>query len=174
MHEIWTDIANYEGLYQVSNTGKVKSLKRGIIMKPETTRLGYKRVQLSKEGRYKHFFIHQLVARAFIPNPHGYPFINHKDENPSNNNLDNLEWCTQRYNLKYGHRNSKLRETKGTPHVIQRSLHGDFIAEYCSANVAAAIMGVDYSYIYRCLRGESESAYGYLWSYAPNQSDFSQ
>ena len=165
MKEMWKDIPSYEGLYFVSNTGKVKSARRETILKPFSTPLGYKRVTLYADGVKKHYLVHQLVAKAFIPNPHGYPFINHKDENPSNNAVDNLEWCTQRYNLKYGHRNSKLRATLGTQHVVQKSLHGDFIAEYCSANVAAAILNVDSSYIYRCLRGERESAYGYLWSY---------
>ena len=112
MHnEIWKPVVGYEGLYEVSNMGRVKSLGntrkcsrfKGIItiLKQENARLNYKRVQLRKDGKSKHWGVHRLVAIAFIPNPNNLPVVNHKDENPQNNCVDNLEWCTHQYNLTY-------------------------------------------------------------------------
>lgn len=116
MKEIWKDIKGYEGLYQVSNLGRVKSLKRilkhkttyggiytvkGKILKPKEDK-GYYRYSLSNNGKNKLFFAHRLVAEAFIPNPQHYLIVNHKDENPHNNKADNLEWCTIKYNVTYG------------------------------------------------------------------------
>ena len=106
MKEIWKDVIGYEGLYQVSNFGKIKSLRRNIIMK--TQKRGsrennkYETVQLcSKNQKAKNFSIHRLVAKAFLPNPNNLKEVNHKDENKMNNNLDNLEWSDQSYNRKY-------------------------------------------------------------------------
>ena len=107
MEEIWKPIKNYENEYQVSNLGRIKSLERydkfnrHIIEKILIPRIhtgGYLRVGLNK----KDFYIHRLVAEAFIPNPNDYPQVNHKDENSTNNNVSNLEWCTQKYNVNYG------------------------------------------------------------------------
>lgn len=116
MTEIWKDIAGWEGLYLVSNLGRVRSLPRtdrygrvlgGAIMKPINIGNGYYRVRLSDKSRRQCMFVHRLVAIAFIPNPNKYNVINHKDENPANNAADNLEWCTQKYNINYGGRNAK-------------------------------------------------------------------
>lgn len=113
MQEFWRDIKGYEGLYQISNFGNVKSVerivKRGTNFKPVCERVlktgdkdGYKYVILSKNGKTKTGWVHRLVAQAFIPNPDKLPCINHKDENPSNNRVDNLEWCDREYNVNYG------------------------------------------------------------------------
>lgn len=115
MEEIWKDIEGYEGLYQVSNLGRVKSLnyaKQGKekILKDRISATGYKRVNLSKSGERKTYYVHRLVAETFIPNPNGYSEVNHKDENKSNNNIDNLEWCTSKYNSNYGTRNERQSE----------------------------------------------------------------
>ena len=112
MQEIWKDIKDYEGLYQVSNLGRIKSceriVKRGDNHKPVKERIlkmgdkcGYKYVILSKSGKGKTGWVHRLVAQAFISNPDNLSCINHKDENPTNNRVDNLEWCTYRYNNTY-------------------------------------------------------------------------
>lgn len=98
MVEVWKDIEGYEGLYQVSNMGRVKSLIKGIILKQWTDKDGYRQVGLLK----KTFKVHRLVAKAFIENPDDLPLVNHKDENKANNNITNLEWCTNEYNLSYG------------------------------------------------------------------------
>lgn len=116
--EIWKDIKGFEGLYQVSNEGRVKSLDHIIVCnngKGIATKLtkgkikkftewtkGYKRVTLSKDGIEKQYSVHRLVAEAFIDNPYNLPCVNHKDENPSNNVWTNLEWCTHKYNMNYG------------------------------------------------------------------------
>ena len=101
MEEVWKPIFDYSD-YQVSNLGRIKSLKRHKILKQFDNRRGYKRVNLTKFGISKPFAIHRLVAKAFIPNPNKYPCVNHKDENPSNNCASNLEWCTYQYNNTYG------------------------------------------------------------------------
>lgn len=112
--EIWKDIPGYEGLYKVSNLGNVKSLKRngikGIILKGEKDEFDYKRVTLCKKNKTKKYKVHRLVAQAFIPNPNNLPQINHKDENSKNNNVENLEWCTAKYNSNYGNHNEKIRQ----------------------------------------------------------------
>ena len=101
--EVWRDIQGYEGLYEVSNFGNVRSLKYGKIkyLKPADDGNGYYFVNLSKNGIVKNFKIHRLVATAFIDNPSNYPQINHKDEDKTNNKASNLEWCTNKYNKRY-------------------------------------------------------------------------
>lgn len=89
--EEWKDIKGYEGLYQISNKGRVRSTRNNIILKPIISDKGYYRVDLSKNGNKDRVRIHRLVAQAFIPNPNNYPVINHKDENKSNNCVSNLE-----------------------------------------------------------------------------------
>ena len=106
MEEIWKDISGYEGLYQVSNFGNVKSLNWRRTGKPKNLYLkahnrGYLQVELAKNGVKKSFMVHRLVAEAFIKNPNGFPVINHKDEDKANNSVENLEWCDNRYNKTY-------------------------------------------------------------------------
>ena len=105
--EIWKDIIGYEGLFQISNKGRIKRLASiGIYKKSEkilntnyTDKFGYKRVSLLKNGTYNTFGIHRLVAQAFLPNPNNYPVVMHLDNNPSNNCVDNLKWGTQLQNV---------------------------------------------------------------------------
>ena len=127
MVEEWKDIViekggqvfDYTGLYQVSNLGRVRSLDRidGMGRKVEEKILklgnnkGYQSVFLHKNGKAKIFQVHRLVATAFIPNPDNLPVVNHKDENPSNNCVDNLEWCTQKYNINYGTSIERMSKT---------------------------------------------------------------
>ena len=99
--EIWKDIEGYEGLYAVSNTGKVYSYKSKKILRSNATELrcGYINVLLTKDGKRKQKYIHRLVAQAFIPNPENKPEVNHIDHNPQNNHVDNLEWVTKNENI---------------------------------------------------------------------------
>lgn len=112
MKEIWKDVKGYEGKYQISNLGRVKSLnyarrKQVRILRPGIQKkTGYISVSLLKEGKQKTKTIHRLVAEAFIPNPKNLKQINHKDENKQNNCVNNLEWCSAKYNSNYGHRNA--------------------------------------------------------------------
>ena len=117
VEEIYKDIKDLEGLYQVSNLGNVKSLNyhrsgKSKLLKPGKDKNGYLFVILSKNGKMKTFRVHRLVAETFIPNPNNLPCVNHKDENPSNNNISNLEWCDYQYNNSYGNHNKKIVEVQ--------------------------------------------------------------
>ena len=110
---MWKDIKGYEGIYQISDTGQVRSLSRYVkcrngvrevkskILTPVNVGGGYKQVSLCQHSKCKRALLHRLIAEAFIPNPDNLPCINHKDGNPSNNAIDNLEWCTYGYNSNY-------------------------------------------------------------------------
>ena len=123
--EEWRDVEGYEGLYMVSNLGRVKSLvgsygrTRIKILDQKPDAHGYKRVALYKNGNKEYFKVHRLVAGAFIPNPNNLPCVNHKIddyEHRSDNRVENLEWCTYEYNNNYGSRNEKLSKAmKGRP-----------------------------------------------------------
>lgn len=103
MEAEWRDVAGYEGHYQVSNTGKVRSVKKAPhVLKGDRQRNGYLRVCLWLRNSKRNHLIHRLVAEAFIPNPNHFPEVNHLDENKENNNVENLEWCTHLHNLNYG------------------------------------------------------------------------
>lgn len=121
--EIWKDIKDYEGLYQVSNLGRVKS-KRKIL---KAINSEYLKVGLSKNGVQKTLTIHRLVAQAFIDNPNDYNFVNHKDENKHNNNLNNLEWCNNLYNVNYGKRNEKISKSQSKYKIIQKDKNNNII-----------------------------------------------
>ena len=119
MKEIWKDIKGYEGLYQISNYGEVKSLEKKAgfstrkekILKQHLDKDGYVKVYLCKNNKVKFLSVHRLIAEAFIPNPNNFPQINHKDENKQNNKIENLEWCTCKYNINYGTRTKRQKET---------------------------------------------------------------
>ena len=115
MQEIWKDVVGYEQFYQVSNKGRIRRKKDNFVYKPRTFTNGYKSVLLYKDGKWsrtggKSELVHRLVALAFIPNPNNYPQVNHKDENKSNNFVDNLEWCTRKYNNNYGTAKARMME----------------------------------------------------------------
>lgn len=163
MEEIWKDIEGYEGMYQVSNMGRVKSLRRNIILSQGIAN-GYEMVTLSTNNISKGYYIHRLVANAFIPNPDNLPQVNHKDENKLNNCVDNLEWCTQEYNINYGTGIAK-RARSQSKKVLQFKPDGTFIKEWKSTMDVQRNLGFCQSYISECCRGEQAYAYGYLWKY---------
>ncbi len=188
MKEIWKDIEGYEGLYQVSNLGRVKSLKsykngkNGIkIPKQEkilknslVKRTGYYRVSLSRNGAFISQQVHRLVAKAFIPNPAGYSQINHKDENKSNNVVNNLEWCDSKYNNNYGAHSQHISETrrknkKGYKKVVQYDLDNNLICEYESTREAARTLNIQNSIISRCCRGLKKTYKNSIWKYKENE-----
>lgn len=129
MKETWKPIKNYEGLYEVSNKGQVRSLnyKRTgeiKILKLRVNKYGYLQVHLSKNGKHYAKSIHRLVAQTFIPNPNNYSQVNHKDEKRDNNNVENLEWCNCKYNNNYGNRNKKISESiSGEKHFMYGKHH---------------------------------------------------
>lgn len=177
--EEWRDVQEYEGLYQVSNLGRVKSLDRlvtkndgiqlilkGKILKPNIDKGNYLSVMLSKNGVTKRMKIHRLVAIAFIPNPNNYPEVNHKKEfNKDKNNVNNLEWCTSKYNANYGTRNERSAKTKGLAKIVyQHSLEGVFIKKWDSTNQCSKY-GFFSSNVSSCCRGKIKRYKGYIWSY---------
>ena len=168
MYEIWKDIENYEGLYQISNKGHVKSLYKGSerILKLWDNGRGYLRVQLTKENTSKHIRVHRLVARAFIPNPYNLPEINHIDENKKNNSVENLEWCDRRYNVNYGTRNERVSRK-----ILQYSKSGEFIREWQGAREVERVLGIANSHIIDCCKGRYKSAYGFIWKYKEERTE---
>lgn len=162
--EIWKPIRGYEGLYEVSNLGRVRRLwpisghYRMLKTFLRTHALGYSAVNLSKYGEMKMFSVHRLVAEAFIPNPFGFPQVNHKDENPRNNNVENLEWCDQNYNVNYGTGNSRRSiSRRNHPNVSypigQYDKEGNLIATYPSISEAERATGISKVSIRLCAEG---------------------
>lgn len=162
MIEVWSDVLGYEGLYEVSNFGRVR--RNGKILKPAMMRNGYLRVDLYKNGIAKHSALHRLVALAFLPNPDNLPYINHKDEDKTNNSIDNLEWCTPLYNSNYGKSRQKISESKYKP-VLQYDLNGKFIKEYPSIQKAAEELSISATHISHVCKGSRNKTGGYIWKY---------
>lgn len=140
MEEEWRPVKGYEGLYEVSNMGRVKSLHRSqiIILKQHVDHSGYMHVCLNKDGTPNTKRVHRLVAIAFIQNPNNYEIVNHKDGNKKNNTVDNLEWCTQSYNIKHAYHNSLMNRNKQKKIVILYKRYG----KYDSITEASEALGV--------------------------------
>ena len=145
--EIWKDIKDYEGLYQISNLGNVRSLDRvverhgltnlpGRMMKTVIHSNGYVVISLSKNGKRISYFVHRLVAEAFIPNPNNYPLLNHKNEIKNDNRVENIEWCDYKYNVNYGTSIARRTE-KFKKKICQYSLDDTFIRVWDSMKEAA-------------------------------------
>lgn len=180
--EIWKDITGYEGLYQVSNIGMVRSLNyrrtgRVQLLKLYKDRGGYLNVVLCKDGKEKRNLVHRLVAEAFIPNPDNLPQVNHKDENPSNNRVENLEWCDCKYNQNFGTRNERISKTmingKTSKTVLQYTLDGKFVREWPSM-MECKRNGFRISAVSCCCRGEKyhHTYKGYIWRFKTTENAF--
>lgn len=188
--EIWKDIKGYEGLYQVSNMGQVKSLGNGKsnksklkVMKQQLNHKGYPMINLCKNGVTKGVSVHRLVAINFIPNPNNLPQVNHIDEIKTNNCVENLEWCTNEYNHNYGTRIERVRQKQiGNPNmktslgkfgkehptskpILQLTLDGEIIKLWFSASDAIRENGYGKSHISSCCTGKKKTAYGYKWEH---------
>lgn len=180
--EVWKDVVGYEGIYQVSSLGMVKSLSREVrngynysrVYKLEETILkntfrgDYKIAILSKDGVKKSISIHRLVALTFIPNPNNLPQVNHKDEDKTNNRVDNLEWCTRKYNINYGTSITRRSNNRYKP-IYKCDLHGNVIKRYDSST-HAKLDGYCNSNIIKCCKGKLLTYRGYKWRYA-NEND---
>ena len=179
--EIWKPISGYEGFYEVSNLGRIRSLERIVecsdgrkrkikdrTLKGSSYSGGYSGVTLHKDGCAKFVNIHRIVAEAFVPNPLEKEEVNHKDENPSNNHASNLEWVTHKENLNYGTRQERARkaivEAQGRA-VRQLSIDGELVAEYESLSAACNATGTHVSNITKCAKGVYKTAGGYIWKY---------
>lgn len=176
--EVWKDVVGYEGFYQVSNYGNVRSVDR-IVQCSNSKRFykgrsisrcvddkGYARVLLSVSGKHESCQVHRLVAKAFIDNPDDLPEVNHKDENPLNNHCDNLEWCSKVYNLEYGTGRARSIQSH-MKRVLQYDMNMQFIAEYDGVNSAARAINKpkDATAITKCCTGKNKTAHGYIWRY---------
>lgn len=163
--EEWKDIKNYKGLYQVSNKGRIRNTK-GEILAYDTTPNGYCRVHLCKKGKAKWHTIHRLVAKAFIPNPDNLPQVNHKDEDKVNNNVENLEWCDNKYNTKYGTRNKRISNAQINNKSISqpvKCIETDII--YPSIMEAERQTGIFNTAIGKVCKGERKTAGHCHWIY---------
>lgn len=191
--EIWKDIVGFEGLYQVSNSGRVRSLERvtygkrrpAMIRKPSINRVtGYCYINLCKDRVSRNYLLHRIVATAFVPNPHGYETVNHKNENKQDNRAENLEWMTLADNLRYGTHTE--RATRNKPPMIGES-HPNFgkrgsaalthkgrvvgtskkdpsiTVEFDTAATAARSLGISTGQLCDAINGKAKSCGGYTW-----------
>jgi len=186
MTEVWKPVKNYEGYYEVSNLGNVRSLDRivhhsrnftrfqkGNVLTIRTNSTGnYSTVLLSKDNKHKMVKVHRLVATAFIDNPNGYREINHKDENKQNNRVDNLEWCSRKYNENYGtkrirgsmHTNYKKIAEKNSKALYQVSINGEVLKRWNSLAEVHNTLGYSQGNISMCCNGRHTTPlYGYYW-----------
>ena len=168
MKEEWRPVVGYEGLYEVSNMGRVKSVERTAwngkgyrivaerILKGRRTKKGYLQVQLHQDAKIKPYYIHRLVAQSFLDNPDNLPEVNHIDQDKTNNCIDNLEWCTSQYNIEY----SQAKPVIGIDKIT------GLILEFSSAHEVERMIGIAQQSICACLKGRQKSAGGFYWYYA--------
>lgn len=194
--EIWKDITGYDKRYQVSSFGRVRKIKNdGTVRNLKTTvfGFGYAHLNLMLNGKQKSVQVHRLVAEAFVENPNNYPIVNHKDENKLNNHATNLEWCTYSYNINYGTRHERYRQTRKERNVTERFLRTmkergrscaeipvvcldkdlNIVAEYKSVAEGARTLGVcsgtiRHSIYLNMKKGKRWRSYGFLWVYKKN------
>lgn len=177
MKEVWKDIEGYEGLYQVSSFGQVKMLGREkrlwhggkTYISPKLLNqnliCGYKKVKLrDSDGNTKMVSVHRLVAKAFIENPNNFPQVNHKDENKHNNHVENLEWCTAKYNTNYGTGIKRCSEAK-FKRIAQISLDGNIVREWNSMKEIVKTLGFSYSRLSQACNGITKTSNGYIWKF---------
>lgn len=178
MIEEWKDIENYEGLYQISNLGRVKSLNynhtgKERLLKPGNNRCGYLYVNLWKNGKVKKMTVHRLVAQAFLENPTNLPEVNHIDENKENNKVENLEWCDRKYNMNHGTRNERVSKSMigklinrkdQSIQIDQFTKSGIYVKTWLSS-MDAQRNGYTQPSIIACCKGKLKSHAGYIWKY---------
>ena len=166
MKEIWKPIPNYPN-YMVSSNGRVKSLNyRGTnkekILKPSLNTNGYYQISLCQNGKPTKHKVHRLVAYTFLPNPNNYPHVNHKDEDKTNNAVNNLEWCDVKYNNNYGTHNERVANANSIP-IIQFTKSGKYIRTWKSGTEVERIIGVSSSSISSCCKGKKKTAGKSIW-----------
>ena len=176
-YELWKDIKDFEGLYQISNLGNIKSLpkkhnlknghsyiQKEQILKPFKNNKGYLQIALVKNGKHYKRQVHNLVATTFIENPNNYIEINHKDENSTNNIVSNLEWCNSTYNNNYGNCKRKISEANSIK-INQYDLQDNFIKQWNSMKEASETLKLSRGNICLCCEGIRNKTGGYRWRY---------
>ena len=180
MKEIWRDIPGFEGLYQASNLGEIKSLEKEVwnahqmiarpekILKPFSDKKGYLRVKLYKSGRNYTKKIHRLIAQTFLSNPDNKPEVNHEDGNKSNNKVNNLSWATTEENIRHAYKNGLIKRKKGkdnqlSKRVCQYDLQGNFIKEWECISKAQKELKIKNISMVCC--GKRNRAGMWLWRY---------
>ena len=182
MKEIWKDIVDYEGYYQVSNLGKVKSLKRFRIgngnsmtivpekyLKHKVDRYGYTVFGLTKNAKTKMFTCHRLVAKSFLQNTNNYEQVNHINGIKSDNSVSNLEWCDHKHNMREAFRIGLCKSKKSKDNILSKRVakikDGEIVSVYDSITDACNHNNVVKTAITNCLRGRSKTSCGYGWTY---------
>ena len=175
--EIWRDIKGYEGLYQVSDQGRVKSLERKVrhwsggeriqkerILKPKIDRDGYLQLNLYAGGKRKWLLVHRIVCEAFHKNHDNKPQVNHINENKTDNRACNLEWCTCKENINHGSRTERVAKALEKP-IGQYKLDGQLIKVWPSTAIVERQTGFSRGSIWGVANGRHKQAYGYIWKY---------
>lgn len=185
-NEIWKDIPDYDGKYQISNYGRVKRLKRNVfvrvlgktveistpkILKLNLVKSGYLYITITANNTKRTLKIHRLVAEVFIPNPNDLPEVNHIDGNKENNCVDNLEWCTHKENIQHALKNNLLNDRSGNNNanckkINQYDSDGNFIKLWNSIYEITKETGFERHGITRCCTSKSKTYKGYIWKYA--------
>lgn len=188
MKEIWKDIEGFEGYYQVSNLGRIKSKKRVVnnkgtyggkctfnekILNTTIDNIGYKVVVLSKDKIKSRKRVHRIVAKCFIPNPNGYKEVNHKDGIKKNSRVDNLEWCTHKENIQHAYKNNlinRIQKNKGKLNIFSKAIlqydrNGKFIKEWeCIRDIERELKICNQN-ISKCCKGIYNTCGGYIFKY---------
>ena len=187
--EEWKPVEGFEGLYLVSNLGKIYSIRNKTMLKPLVTRAGYNRVHLSVDGKVSSLTVHRIVAKAFVPNPEGKPTVNHKNEIKADNRAENLEWMTNKEQNIYGTRIDRAREhtdyksrnidyaSVASKHdykrmglqfsksVYQMDLSGNILFKHSGITAASKKTGINAGKICECAQGKRKAAGGFVWQY---------
>lgn len=186
MEEKWKPIPGFEGLYEASTEGRIRSVdkiikmyhggewvRKGDIRTPTLNHSGYLRLSLCKGGVQYPTTVHRLIAKTWLENPKNFSEVNHKNENKTDNRVSNLEWCSRDYNISYGTARKRAGVANGRP-VIQYTLGGDKIQEFYSGYEAQRRLGVLEQNINLCCLGKRQQAGGFRWKYADDRTPFQE